>query len=176
MENVPAVQELVEKLDSQVDDLEEQLELLLSGPALSELALQHSDPGDQAKIYMLYAYALSSILFARLKSSGVDTSKHPIMADLERIKAYMAKVKQATTGEHTHKKVVDQQAVNRIIKSAISQANFKDTETSGEVEQQTNSESVTPQKSSTPRSPADHNEEPSQKKRKKKSKSKSKKS
>jgi hypothetical protein len=36
----------------------------------------------------------------------------------------MAKIKHATDGERSHKNVVDKRAVNRMIQSAISEANF----------------------------------------------------
>jgi exosome complex protein LRP1 len=124
MDNSEGVQTIIAKLDSEIDDLEEKLAFYLTGPELSELILQYESSDDQAKIYMLFAYALSSILFAHLKSSGIDTTNHPIMAELERIKSYMAKIRHATDGERSHKTVADKRAVNRMIQSAISEANF----------------------------------------------------
>lgn len=60
MSDIPTIAPLVDKLDSQLDKLEEALEPLLGN--LSEMASQ-LPLLDRAKLYSMTAYAIESLLF-----------------------------------------------------------------------------------------------------------------
>ena len=56
-------------------------------------------PPDQAQHYALLTYALDSVVFAQLKATGADLKGHPIMLELERVKALMDKIKRFEAGD-----------------------------------------------------------------------------
>lgn len=92
MENIDNVKGFIRALDSSVDEL-----LLALKPALSvsleETIAKCNLPQEKIKVYHSYLYCLISILYAYLKSLGVNTDEHPIMKELTRIKESMKKLK-----------------------------------------------------------------------------------
>lgn len=119
MEQIPKVQKTVDKLSSEIDNLENLLSPHID-KHISEKKFNNAK--ERAEFYTFLAYSLDSILFAYLKSQGQDTANHEIMRELERVKSYMTKVKQK--GEKLEKEQrttsVDKDAAQRIIKSALS--------------------------------------------------------
>ena len=123
MENVPTVQKHVDNLGAQISTLQKVLNPIIHGVVPETLT-----PLEQAQHYALLAYALDSIIFAHLKSTGTDHKGHPIMLELERIKASMAKIKRVQDGmsseqdleskQHSNSKI-DKEAAARFIKHAI---------------------------------------------------------
>lgn len=125
MENVPTVLTHVNNLNTQVSGLQKVLDPIIHGVVPDTLS-----PLEQAQHYALLAYALDSIVFAHLKSNGVEHKNHPIMIELERIKAIMAKIKRVQDGEAPSERPdhlkIDKEAAARFIKHAIgSQVNTK---------------------------------------------------
>lgn len=112
MDGLPEVQGLIEKLSGQIDEASTHLEPFLE-TKLSEQRFETFE--DQAKFCAFLAYALDSTMFAYLKARGKDTNDHPIMKELDRVKSYMAKIKEA---QKTRPKV-DKAAADRFIRGAL---------------------------------------------------------
>ncbi|KAJ1906877.1 hypothetical protein IWQ60_011982 [Tieghemiomyces parasiticus] len=104
-----------------IDELNALLKPLLANP-LAE-TLSRLTPDQKAQLEVLLAYSLNTIYWAYLKLSGVQPSAHPVMKELQRIKLYVQKVKEATTASSTEGPAlrVDQSAAKRIVKHALSE-------------------------------------------------------
>lgn len=127
MENVPTVQKHVDGLAAQVASLEVALKT-----SVNETLPETLTPMEQAEHYALLSYALNSIIFAYLKSTGTETKSHPIMLELERIKASLAKIKRVQEGkEDKAEKRIDSDVAKRIITHSLGRRTvFKDEEDS----------------------------------------------
>lgn len=83
---------LVEDLEANIDELSDTLAPLLSTPlaaSASSLPLL-----DKAKLCVLSAYAVESLLFSALQASGVNAKDHAVFAELARLKTYFAKIRE----------------------------------------------------------------------------------
>jgi exosome complex protein LRP1 len=132
----------LDRLDGQLDDLEEKLQPLignLEGMA-SELPLL-----DKAKLFSLTAYAIESLLFceymrpaisksfrymfdqrltifvASLKLEGTDAQNHAVFTELKRVQQYFGKIKavEEPAVEETRNLTVNQEAAARILKADL---------------------------------------------------------
>ncbi|CAE6482542.1 unnamed protein product [Rhizoctonia solani] len=124
--------ETVDDLVSSIDELEDVLAPLLSTP-LSDLNKQLSSPLDRAKLQVWLSYVLNDLVWIQLRTKGYNPNNlgagetHDVVGELDRVKSYFAKIKEA---ENPAKRTlaVDGKVANRFIKhalaSAISQENF----------------------------------------------------
>lgn len=106
----------VEDLEANIDELEDALHPLLSTPlhtTASSLPLL-----DRAKLHVLTAYAIESLLFSSLQASGIDAKEHAIFAELGRLKGYFKKIKDAELGPEP-KTRIDKDAAARFIKHGL---------------------------------------------------------
>lgn len=131
----------LDRLDDQLDDLEETLQPLLGNleGMASELPLL-----DKAKLFSLTAYAIESLLFcksiqscissypaigadihllatASLKLEGSDTQTQAVLTELKRIQQYFGKIKNIETppAEESRSMTVNQEAAARILKADL---------------------------------------------------------
>ncbi|KAF4124792.1 exosome complex protein LRP1 [Geosmithia morbida] len=131
------------KLDSQLDGLEEVMKPLLSD--LQEMSSQ-LPLLDKAKLFSLTAYAVESLLFckptfreldssimksdyliytdrllttASLKLQGADAQNHAVFTELKRIQQYFAKIKSAEQPEAQRNTTVNQEAAARMLRSDL---------------------------------------------------------
>ncbi|KAI0652455.1 hypothetical protein C8Q79DRAFT_937766 [Trametes meyenii] len=114
-------EKLLEKLDllnDSLDDFEEKLEPLLA-QTLPE-SLLPLETIQQVKLNVAIPYLVYDLIFVYLKTRGVDPKTHPVIAELERVKQYFDKIKNAEDPEK-RKTTVDKAAANRFIKHAIAQ-------------------------------------------------------
>jgi exosome complex protein LRP1 len=84
--------DLVEDLEVNIDELSTVLSPLLTSPlstTASSLPLL-----DKAKLYVLAAYSVESLLYSTLQASGVNAKEHPIFRELARLKGYFSKIKE----------------------------------------------------------------------------------
>ncbi|KIJ39291.1 hypothetical protein M422DRAFT_230797 [Sphaerobolus stellatus SS14] len=108
--------ESLSALEDSLDNLEEVLGPLFEKPLFdisSELDLLQ-----KAKLQVLLPYVVNDLIFVYLKTRGINPKEHPVVAELDRIKQYFAKIKNAEDPEK-RKFAVDQQAASRFIKHAI---------------------------------------------------------
>lgn len=107
---------LIEDLSASIYTLEETLQPLLSSPLssiTSRLPLL-----DRAKLHVLLTYGIESIIFAYLKLSNVDANAHPVYTELNRVKQYFEKIKEAETAGPSGKRL-DKGAAARFIKAGL---------------------------------------------------------
>jgi exosome complex protein LRP1 len=83
--------DLVEDLEVNIDELSTVLAPLLDAQlstTASSLPLL-----DKAKLYVLAAYSIESLLYSTLQASGVNAKEHAIFKELARLKGYFGKIK-----------------------------------------------------------------------------------
>ncbi|CEJ91316.1 Putative Sas10/Utp3/C1D family protein [[Torrubiella] hemipterigena] len=106
----------LERLDSQLDSLEDALQPLFDGlDDMSQLPLL-----DKAKLYSLTAYAIESLLFSALKLEGADAQNHAVYAELKRVQQYFGKIKAAEEPAGQRTTSVNQEAAARVLKADLS--------------------------------------------------------
>lgn len=110
----------VSALSNSLDELEEKLEPLFSKPL--EETIGSLETLQQTKLQVLLPYLVNDLIFIYLKTKGIDPKTHPVVAELERVRQYFAKIKDAEEPEKSRTAVVDKAAAARFIKHAISEA------------------------------------------------------
>ncbi|OAA38669.1 exosome-associated family protein [Beauveria brongniartii RCEF 3172] len=117
MADVKDITRDLDKLDSQLDNLEEALAPLLGNmeEISSQLPLL-----DKAKLFSLAAYSIESLLFSALKLQGADAQDHAVYAELKRVQQYFGKIKaiEEPVGQRTT--TVNQEAAARFLKADLS--------------------------------------------------------
>lgn len=88
-------------LETSVDDLKEKM-----------------NPLQSAKLDLVVAYAINSMFWMYLTTQGVNPRQHPVKSELDRIKKYMGKVKEATEKKEASARI-DKEAAKRFVKSAL---------------------------------------------------------
>ncbi|GAA5908946.1 hypothetical protein JCM6882_004952 [Rhodosporidiobolus microsporus] len=113
------------QLSTSLTALETALEPLLSRPLEEVLESAQDEPLVQARTQVLASYVVHDLIWVYLKTAGVDPSTHPVMEEIERLKGYFGKLKQAEGGappaaEASKPRMqVDRAAANRFISAAI---------------------------------------------------------
>ncbi|KAF2440244.1 hypothetical protein P171DRAFT_368494, partial [Karstenula rhodostoma CBS 690.94] len=82
--------DLTSDLALTIDDLTDALAPLLASPLPSLTATLPTL--DKAKLHILTAYTLESLLFSALQASGADAKSHRVFPELARLKTYFGKV------------------------------------------------------------------------------------
>ncbi|KAI0714939.1 Sas10/Utp3/C1D family-domain-containing protein [Earliella scabrosa] len=116
-------------LNDSLDDLEDRLEPLLS-QTLPE-SLLPLETIQQVKLNVALPYLVYDLIFIYLKTRGIDPKTHPVVGELDRVRQYFDKIKNAEDPEK-RKTTVDKAAANRFIKHAIAQV--KDQRPPGEAQ------------------------------------------
>ena len=112
--------DLVEDLEVNIDELSDILSPLLTTPlstTASSLPLL-----DKAKLYVLAAYSIESLLYSTLQASGVNAKEHAIFKELGRLKGYFGKIKsveERPMGPSAPKSKLDVGAAARFIKHGL---------------------------------------------------------
>ncbi|PVH17191.1 uncharacterized protein CXQ87_000072 [Candidozyma duobushaemuli] len=92
MENTETVRDLARSLQSSISELETALHPI-AGRSLEDLTKDCKSPKEEADVLNKYLYCTVSIAFAYLKVQGINTDGHPIMKELDRVKASMKRMK-----------------------------------------------------------------------------------
>jgi len=121
-------------VSSALDELEAKLEPLLAQP-LSE-TLGSLDTLQQAKLNVLLPYLINDLIFIYLRCRGVDPKTHPVVAELERVRQYFTKIKDAEESGSKKHPGIDKAAAGRFIKHAIAQAKQSTTSTPNDEDRQ----------------------------------------
>ncbi|KAJ4340245.1 hypothetical protein N0V95_007539 [Ascochyta clinopodiicola] len=112
--------DLVEDLEVNIDELSSTLTPLLPPNSLSETSA--SLPLlEKAKLHVLAAYSIESLLFSTLLASGADAKSHALFAELARLKGYFTKIKDAEAhiGREEKRARLDVGAAQRFIKHGL---------------------------------------------------------
>ncbi|KAK4452901.1 Sas10/Utp3/C1D family-domain-containing protein [Podospora aff. communis PSN243] len=106
----------LEKLNGDLDNLEEAIKPLLQnmGDIASKLPLL-----DKAKLYVLVAYAIESLLFSSMRLNGVDAKDHAIFKELTRVKQYFDKIQKIEKGSEERETKLNTQAAARFIRADL---------------------------------------------------------
>ncbi|KAJ4298589.1 hypothetical protein N0V88_003619 [Collariella sp. IMI 366227] len=75
---------------------------------------------DKAKLYVLIAYTIESLLFSALRLNGVETKNHAIFTELTRVKQYMEKIQKLENPPVERENKVNTEAAARFLKSDLS--------------------------------------------------------
>ncbi|KYK59834.1 Sas10/Utp3/C1D family protein [Drechmeria coniospora] len=109
----------IDRLDGQLDKLDDALQPLLTGleERASQLPLL-----DKAKFFSLTAYSIESLLFSALKLQGVDAQNHAVFTELKRVQQYFAKIKAIEEPEPTAQRTtsVNREGAARVLKAGLS--------------------------------------------------------
>ncbi|KAK2743407.1 hypothetical protein FQN57_004872 [Myotisia sp. PD_48] len=108
---------LLEQLDDDIDDIEDVLEPLLK-QSLS-LTAQNLPLMEKAKLHVLIAYAIESLIFSFLRINGTDAKAHPVFTELTRVKGYFDKIKKIETPPEKQNMTLDKKAAARFIKHGL---------------------------------------------------------
>ncbi|KAJ3936152.1 MAG: Sas10/Utp3/C1D family-domain-containing protein [Lentinula lateritia] len=108
-------------LSSSLTEIEAAIAPLLSGERTLPEILLALEPLEQAKLQTALPYLVYDLIFIYLRTRGIDPKTHPVVTELERVRQYFEKIKNA---ENTPVRgtQVDKAAANRFIMHAISQA------------------------------------------------------
>ncbi|KAM7183439.1 Sas10/Utp3/C1D family domain containing protein [Rhypophila sp. PSN 637] len=106
----------LEQLDIDLDQLEAALQPLLGdiGDISSRLPLL-----DKAKLNVLVAYAIESVLFSSLRLNGVDAKNHAIFTELTRVRQYFEKIKKVETPAPERENTLNTEAAIRVLRSDL---------------------------------------------------------
>lgn len=75
---------------------------------------------DKAKLHVLLAYAINTLIFCTLKLNGVDTDNHPVKTvELARCKQYFEKIQAAENVNAGPRQRVDREAVGRFVRHGV---------------------------------------------------------
>ncbi|KIW79100.1 hypothetical protein Z517_08940 [Fonsecaea pedrosoi CBS 271.37] len=114
-----AVIRLVDELQENLEDLEDNLEPILSG-ALSATT-KKLPLLDRAKLHVLLVYSIESLIFSYLRLHGVQAKEHAVFKELTRVKQYFEKIKQSEAAPQNSGPTLslDKDAAGRFIKHAL---------------------------------------------------------
>merc|ERR1712010_250218 len=79
-------------------------------------------PLEAAKLSVVGAFAINTLFYIYLKTQGVDPAQHPVIQELERVKGYFKKIREATAGQaagETKNAHLNVGAANRFIAAAL---------------------------------------------------------
>lgn len=110
------IHEYLAAFEGSLDSVEDMLNCMMS---VSRSDLQKLDPLEQAKLDLVSAYTLNSLFWVYLITQGVNPKEHPVKQELDRIRTYMNKVKEAAEKKKGPTAKLDKAAASRFIKSAL---------------------------------------------------------
>ncbi|KAI0011395.1 Sas10/Utp3/C1D family-domain-containing protein [Xylariaceae sp. FL0662B] len=106
----------LERLDDELDNLEEALQPLLNSipEVASKLPLL-----DKAKLYVLVTYSIESMLFSSLRLHGVNAKDHPVFKELTRVRQYFEKIKNIENPPQKPEQTLNKEAAIRFIRADL---------------------------------------------------------
>eukprot|EP00656_Telonema_subtile_P041170 TRINITY_DN46298_c0_g1_i1.p1 TRINITY_DN46298_c0_g1~~TRINITY_DN46298_c0_g1_i1.p1 ORF type:complete len:194 (+),score=57.95 TRINITY_DN46298_c0_g1_i1:143-724(+) len=109
----------ISTLDACLSDVEAQLRPLFSKP-VKELSAG-LPPLESAKLQVVGAFAINTLFYIFLKTQGVDPSDHPVKQELDRVKSYFKKIREASApaARDTQNTQLNVGAASRFIAAAL---------------------------------------------------------
>eukprot|EP01104_Vermistella_antarctica_P011142 TRINITY_DN3080_c0_g1_i1.p1 TRINITY_DN3080_c0_g1~~TRINITY_DN3080_c0_g1_i1.p1 ORF type:complete len:156 (+),score=45.90 TRINITY_DN3080_c0_g1_i1:35-502(+) len=130
MASLPAdVEASLSSLERCVDEME-----AMAAPFVEEDDAERREqlkPFEQAKLNILLSYSISSLFYAYLKTLGVPPQQHAVKKELDRVRAYMKKLKDHTTPAAPRTSRMDVGAAKRFIASGVDAGKAKELRKSG---------------------------------------------
>lgn len=111
----------LQSLSTSLSDLDKVLAPLLDRPLKDTLGALE-DHLQKAKMGIMLAYSICDLIWIFLRTRGIDAADHPVMRELDRIKGYYLKVKEAeaaASGTQQQRTQIDVPAAARFIKHSI---------------------------------------------------------
>ncbi|KAI1463684.1 NADP-dependent oxidoreductase domain-containing protein [Daldinia caldariorum] len=118
----PSISPLLDRLEDELDNLEEALQPILGN--ISDVA-NKLPLLDKAKLYVLATYSIESMLFSSLRLNGVDAKEHPVFKELARVRQYFDKIKNIETPPEKPEQTLNKEAAIRFIKADLAENNNK---------------------------------------------------
>ncbi|KAI1478256.1 C1D-domain-containing protein [Daldinia eschscholtzii] len=118
----PNISPQLDRLDDELDNLEEALQPILGN--ISDVA-NKLPLLDKAKLYVLATYSIESMLFSSLRLNGVDAKEHPVFKELTRVRQYFDKIKNIETPPEKPEQTLNKEAAIRFIKADLAENNNK---------------------------------------------------
>jgi exosome complex protein LRP1 len=103
------------QLENSLNELEKFLSRL--DPVSYTTIHESLTPLDQARFDLTAAYTLNSLMWAYLRTRGVDPKQTQLKSELDRVKSYMDKLK-AVVDRQTASRI-DKQAATRLMRNAL---------------------------------------------------------
>jgi exosome complex protein LRP1 len=114
----PDLAQPVTDLASAISTIEAQVQRLQSAP-WAELC-KGLTPLEVARMHLMVAYTINTLFYIYLKTQGLPTANHPVREELERVKAYIRKVKEVSQAQRGGAaEAAAQGAVQRVIAEAL---------------------------------------------------------
>ncbi|KAJ1554570.1 hypothetical protein HK096_002930 [Nowakowskiella sp. JEL0078] len=117
MANAEEVTNFVDNLETSLEAVEVFLSQLFTTPL--DILLRDLDPLGRAKLEVNVCFAINTLIFVYLRMEGANPKDFPVIAELERVKKYLIKIRQAE-GKYKPKMSVDKAAAGRFIKHNLS--------------------------------------------------------
>jgi len=122
----------IDELEKAIGSMEAELAPVLSVP-IAQLRAQASNPLNAAELDLTLAYTLNSLFWVYLRTQGVSPADHAVTKELDRIKNYMVRLKQAKEPESgAPQMTLNQDAAKRFITAALASNKPKGAEAEAE--------------------------------------------
>tara|TARA_B110000208_G_C11716531_1_gene411279 strand:- start:133 stop:888 length:756 start_codon:yes stop_codon:yes gene_type:complete len=89
----PAISDRVRNISSQLEGVRAHLKPLLQLPIQTTLTTM--PPIERARLQVAVGFAVNALMFIYLKTKGENPSEHPVKKELDRVRAYLKKMKSA---------------------------------------------------------------------------------
>ena len=109
--------EFYQEFKIKLEEFNKHLNELTAGNSLEE-TLGRLEPIKQAEIQANLAYFIQDLVYILLNVRGIDTSAHPIIQELNRIKLQFGKIKHSEQKQQSQQSI-DKPAADRFIKAAL---------------------------------------------------------
>ncbi|KAI2472320.1 Sas10/Utp3/C1D family-domain-containing protein [Annulohypoxylon bovei var. microspora] len=114
----PNISPQLDRLDDEIDNLEEALQPILGN--ISDVA-NKLPLLDKAKLFVLVTYSIESMLFSSLRLNGVNAKEHPVFKELTRVRQYFDKIKNAENPPQKPEHTLNKEAAIRFIKADLAE-------------------------------------------------------
>ncbi|KAI1442747.1 Sas10/Utp3/C1D family-domain-containing protein [Annulohypoxylon stygium] len=125
----PNISPQLDRLDDEIDNLEEALQPILGN--ISDVA-NKLPLLDKAKLFVLVTYSIESMLFSSLRLNGVNAKEHPVFKELTRVRQYFDKIKNVENPPEKPEKpdqTLNKEAAIRFIKADLAENKDKQVNT-----------------------------------------------
>lgn len=118
LSNLPAdLAEPVTDLTAAISTIEAQVQRLQG--ASWAATCKGLSPLEVARMHLMVSYTINTLFYVYLKTQGLPTASHPVLEELERVKAYIRKVKEVSQAQAQARGAAPEAAAQRFISDAL---------------------------------------------------------